>query len=372
MKRIRKILILILICFITGCSNCDMTMKVNKNKSLLYSIVISSEKYNEDFIESVTIYKDKLEKYGYIFEQNDDVIVVSKVFDNIDDISNAEKDYEFNLLYMFNDNYNEEVESKMFNAKHNFVNSSYIANFYVDLSSVGIVLNKNMNVKYIVELPYRVKTTNAVNISEDGKRLIWDINSSNKVEIDYEFELKNYDYIYQIVAYLFAIYLLFSIISNLFGKKDDDKDFNSENYDYKRTLGNSNINKENNSDNAISDNGDININNLANNKNTTNNINNDNLNNMNDVVNNNTNNIIEDNLINNVEVNNTVVDINNVDSNVQVLNTNNDFNKVEPVILNDENKVYDNALNNEDKNISGEGVIKFNSKSIVVNNKEDK
>lgn len=346
MKRIRKILILFLICFITGCSNYDMTMKINKNKSMIYSLMISSNSYNEEFNENIAIYKEKLEKYGYTYEQinNGNGIIVSKVFDNIDDISNADKDIEFNLLYMYNNDYNEEVESKMFSAKHNFVNSLYTANFYVDLSSVGIVLNKDIKVSYTVELPYSVKTTNAVNISEDGKRLVWDINSSDKVEIDYEFELKNYDYIYQIVAYLFAIYLLFSIISNLFGKRDIDGDLDSSNHDYKGHIGNnsSNSNNVNNKHNSI--------NNL------------------------NSNNEKNSDIVNNV-INDNVVDMNNnfINQKVQLENMNSDLKEVEPVVLNNNAKVNDELLESEDNNdISGDGVIKFNSKSIVVNNKEDK
>lgn len=221
MKKYNVIFILFLFIFVTGCSNLEMSMKINNNRSMFYTVYVLNENYNNEIARNISVYKQKLENNGYFVSEynknNKYGMIISKEYDNIDYVSRAKKEDEFNLLYMYNNDYNSEIENKMFYMDKKFISNYYVANFYVDLSNLGIDLNDS-SVIYTVELPYRVKNSNADIISNDRKTLTWNISSLGKTEIDYEFELKNYDLIYYIIGVLIAIYLIFSIFFNLFRK----------------------------------------------------------------------------------------------------------------------------------------------------------
>jgi len=263
MKKIKCFFTLILLFFITGCSNYDMSMKIEKDKSMVYTLTILSNYYNDTLNNNISIYKKKFEQYGYSVEEynvnNKYGMIISKQFDNIDDISYGERSDEFNLLYLYTDGYNADIENKMFNVDEGIATNRYAANFYVDLSNLGIDLN-NAAVTYSVELPNASLSNNASFVSNDQKTLTWNITSLGKTEIDYVFELNSYDNIYYIVSVFIAIYLFFSIISNLFRKVDGDGE--------KRTFNNVDYSKRD----------DVNkkVENLTNNaiKNSTNNVNN--------------------------------------------------------------------------------------------------
>lgn len=363
MKKIKIFLTLMLIFLVTGCSNYNMTMKIGKDKSMEYSLIILSDYYNSNLVDSISIYKEKYEKYGYLVEEYNVEskygMIISKKFDNIDDISYAKPNDEFNLLYLYNDD-NIEVENQMFSVDKGFITNKYTANFYVDLSNLEIDLD-NVTVSYNVELPNESLTNNANFISEDKKTLTWNITSIEKIEIDYEFELNSYDKIYYIIAILILIYLFFSILNKLFMKNEDSGDivrFKNDNL------------QNNNSEN---------LNNGINNHNITNN-------NQLDVK-------VESNLETNsgVIATNNVVNNNNdnqtVSDNVNFNEINNNFNSKlidVPIIYseatnsNTDNNLDLNVVNNSNEvshNSSGDDgpVIKVNSKSVVINNdnKED-
>lgn len=231
MKKIRYFFVLILLFLVTGCSNYNVNMKVNKNKSMEISLTILSND-NTKIEEGILKYENTLIDYGYSIERynldNKSVVVISKYFDNIDDVSNAKSDEEFNLLYMYNNDY--DVESKMFNVSKKFISNRYIANFYVDLTELDIDL-QNTEISYSVQLPYEPESSNTNIISTDRKTLTWNIKSLNKTEIDYVFVLNNYDYIYYIIAILIVIYLLILIVSALLRKSGDNNEVIEESND---------------------------------------------------------------------------------------------------------------------------------------------
>ena len=276
MRIIKVFLILILLILITGCSNYDMTMKISKDKRVDYSLTILSN--SNDFNEEITSYKEKFEQYGYLVEEyksdNKYGMIVSKKFDNIDNISNGKRSEEFNLLYLYSDGYDETIESKMFNVEKGIDTNRYAANLYVDLSNLGIDLNK-ATVTYTVMLPNVSVSNNANSITNEGKTLTWNITSSGKTEIDYVFELKSYDSLYFGAAVIIAIFLFFMIISTLFSKSGDSNSNASDDYDLDKKI-------QNLTNNAIKNNNYINTNNYNNrpnnnnynNYNNTNNINN--------------------------------------------------------------------------------------------------
>lgn len=279
MKKLKCFLTLILLFFITGCSNYNMTMKIDKDKSMIYTVTILSNGYNSTLANNISIYKEKYEQYGYsVKEYNQDNkygMVISKVFDNIDDIAQGKRSDEFNLLYLYEIGYNADIESKMFNVDKGIATNRYAANFYIDLSNLEINLN-NATVTYNVELPNGTLSNNANYVSNDNKTLTWNITSLGKTEIDYVFELKSYDTIYYGIAIFIALFLFFSIISNLFSKGDESRENKKRIYNAQKN-NNNDINKkiENLTNNAIknSTNNNASNNNMKTNNNSTNSVN---------------------------------------------------------------------------------------------------
>ena len=218
MKNVKKILLILFVFLLSGCSGYNMSMDINKDKSMDFSVTITSV---DDVTGNINTLKEKYEKYGYtISEYNSDDgngIKIYKHFDSIDDIANGKRADEFDLLYFYNNNYDEEIESKMFNVDSGIDTNRYAANFYVDLSNTNIDVNAT-TVTFSVTLPNGTFSNNANVVSEDGNSLIWNITSQGKTDIDFVFELKTYDTIYFLVAILIAVFLVFSIISNLFAK----------------------------------------------------------------------------------------------------------------------------------------------------------
>ena len=218
MKNMKKILLILFVFLLSGCSSYNMSMDINKDKSMDFSVTIMSV---DDVTGNINTLKEKYEKYGYTISEynsnNENGIRIYKHFDSIDDIANGKRADEFDLLYFYNNNYDEEIESKMFNVDSGIDTNRYAANFYVDLSNTNIDVNAT-TVTFSVTLPNGTFSNNANVVSEDGNSLIWNITSQGKTDIDFVFELKTYDTIYFLVAVLIAVFLVFSIISNLFAK----------------------------------------------------------------------------------------------------------------------------------------------------------
>ena len=47
MRNIKKFILLVFVILLTGCTNYDMSMKIDKDKSMLFSITILSDNQNE-------------------------------------------------------------------------------------------------------------------------------------------------------------------------------------------------------------------------------------------------------------------------------------------------------------------------------------
>lgn len=231
MNKIKLLIVSILLVFVTGCSSCEFNMKVNKDKSMLFSILVLTDSYDENFSNDIMNYKSQYEQYGFdILEYNEDGVYgvkISKKYDNIDDISKGLRSDEFDLLYLYSNGYDQNIENKMFSLDKGLDTNRYAANFYVDFSNYNI--NSNATITYTVELPNESLSNNANLVSEDGKTLTWNISSGEKSEIEYVFELKSYDYIYYGIAVVVLIFIVFSIFGNLFGgNKDSEKEDNKK------------------------------------------------------------------------------------------------------------------------------------------------
>ena len=271
MKKIKYLIVGLFLILLTGCSSYDMSMSINRNKSMDLSINIISTS-SEEINKYIDTLKEKYESNDFKVEEftrdNNYGIRITKHYDNIDNNSFAERTDKFDLLYLYNNDYDKSIETKIFNVDKGFASNRYAANFFVDLTTVDIDLS-NTKVTFMVYLPKGNVSNNAGSVSEDGNTLTWNITNKGRTDIEFVFELGSYDTIYLIVAIFIAIFLVFSIISAILSKSGDasssdvDRDIEilSNNAKY------NNMNKNKPGNNGVYSNYMNNINNNSNNNN---------------------------------------------------------------------------------------------------------
>ena len=387
MKKIKYLIVALFLILLTGCSSYDMSMSINKNKSMDLSInIVSTSK--EEISKYVDSLKEKYEVNDFKVEEftrdNNYGIRITKHYDNIDNNSFAERTDKFDLLYLYNNDYDKSIETKIFNVDKGFASNRYAANFFVDLTNIDIDLS-NTEVTFVAYLPKGNVSNNASSVSEDGNTLTWNITNKGRTDIEFVFELGSYDTIYFIVAIFIAIFLVFSIISAILSKSGDasssdvDRDLEilSNNAKYnninKNKPNNNGVysnymnNKNNNSNNnnvkkpelvKFNNNNDNDFNKImgnvsvVNNGISNNNVNMNNNNQNNDIFNypTNDNNVMNNNFNNTINNNPDL----NINKSVDVVNS---FNYEEPV----DNKEVVEEVNNYDPDI-----IRVNNKDVVV------
>ena len=393
MKKIKYLIVALFLILLTGCSSYDMSMSINKNKSMDLSInIVSTSK--EEISKYVDSLKEKYEVNDFKVEEftrdNNYGIRITKHYDNIDNNSFAERTDKFDLLYLYNNDYDKSIETKIFNVDKGFASNRYAANFFVDLTNKDIDLS-NTEVTFVAYLPKGNVSNNASSVSEDGNTLTWNITNKGRTDIEFVFELGSYDTIYFIVAIFIAIFLVFSIISAILSKSGDasssyvDRDIeilsnNAKYYNMNKNKPSGNgvysnymNNRNNNSNNNVkkpelvkfNNNNDNDFNKImgnvsvVNNGISNNNVNMNNNNQNNDIFNypTNDNNVMNNNFNNTINNNPDL----NINKSVDVVNS---FNYEEPV----DNKEVVEEVNNYDPDI-----IRVNNKDVVVTkeNNED-
>lgn len=381
MKKIKYLIVALFLILLTGCSSYDMSMSINKNKSMDLSInIVSTSK--EEISKYVDSLKEKYEVNDFKVEEftrdNNYGIRITKHYDNIDNNSFAERTDKFDLLYLYNNDYDKSIETKIFNVDKGFASNRYAANFFVDLTNIDIDLS-NTEVTFVAYLPKGNVSNNASSVSEDGNTLTWNITNKGRTDIEFVFELGSYDTIYFIVAIFIAIFLVFSIISAILSKSGDasssyvDRDIeilsnNAKYYNMNKNKPSGNgvysnymNNRNNNSNNNVKKPELVKFNNnendfnkmmgnvsIVNNNISNNNTNSNNISNNNDIFNypTNDNNLMNNNINNNPNL--------NINKSVDVVNS---FNYEEPV----DNKEVVEEVNNYDPDI-----IRVNNKDVVV------
>lgn len=394
MKKIKYLIVGLFLILLTGCSSYDMSMSINKNKSMDLSINIVSTS-SEEISKYIDSLKEKYESNDFNVEEftkdNNYGIRISKHYDNIDNNSFAERTDKFDLLYLYNNDYDKSIETKIFNVDKGFASNRYAANFFVDLTNKDTDLS-NTKVTFTVNLPKGSVSNNASSVSEDGNTLTWNITNKGRTDIEFVFELGSYDTIYFIVAIFIAIFLVFSIISTILSKSGDvsssdvDRDIeilsnNAKYYNmnknkpsgngvYSNYMNNRNNNSNNNSNVKkpelvkFNNNNEKDFNKIMGNVGavsngmTNNNTNSNNNQNNNDIFNYpvNDNNVINNNFSNDTIMNNNIN--NNPDLNInKSVDMVNSFDYEEPV----DNKEIEEEVNNYDPDI-----IRVNNKEVVV------
>lgn len=340
MKKIKYLIVGLFLILLTGCSSYDMSMSINRNKSMDLSINIVSTS-SEEINKYIDTLKEKYESNDFKVEEftrdNNYGIRITKHYDNIDNNSFAERTDKFDLLYLYNNDYDKSIETKIFNVDKGFASNRYAANFFVDLTNIDIDLS-NTEVTFVAYLPKGNVSNNAGSVSEDGNTLTWNITNKGRTDIEFVFELGSYDTIYFIVAIFIAIFLVFSIISAILSKSGDasssdvDRDIEilSNNAKY------NNMNKNRPGNNGV-------YSNYMNNRNN----------------NSNNNNVKKPEL---VKFNNNENDFNKMMGNVSVVN---DVKKPELVKFNNNNQ---NKFNGSMNNGNRQELVSFNNNNENMNN----
>lgn len=396
MKKIKYLIVGLFLILLTGCSSYDMSMSINRNKSMDLSINIVSTS-SEEINKYIDTLKEKYESNDFKVEEftrdNNYGIRITKHYDNIDNNSFAERTDKFDLLYLYNNDYDKSIETKIFNVDKGFASNRYAANFFVDLTNIDIDLS-NTEVTFVAYLPKGNVSNNAGSVSEDGNTLTWNITNKGRTDIEFVFELGSYDTIYFIVAIFIAIFLVFSIISAILSKSGDasssdvDRDIEilSNNAKY------NNMNKNRPGNNGVYSNYMNNRNNNSNNNNVKKpelvKFNNNNQNNFNGSMNNgnrqelasfnnnneNMNNNISRPLNNNVNFNDNSNIVNdNIKTNEFNNNPDLNINKSVDMVNNVNYEAPFNSENVEEVNNYDPNIIRVNNKEVVVTkaNEED-
>lgn len=234
MKKAKYLLVLVSVLFLTGCVKMNANMKINKDKSMNYEVIIAMDK---DLItgDNTVLSEDQkkqAKKNGYtISDYKVDNMVgykVVKKIKNIDSISTTKK-VESNLDVDSKDKY-------MFTVKKGFFKNTYKAtlttnstdNLNSQMGNSNDDDNKvaeddessdidysqyfsNMDFKFEVKLPYKAKKNNATTVEDKGKTLSWNL-FEVKDKIEFEFEIYNLTNIYitvGIAAVVIIIIVLF-------------------------------------------------------------------------------------------------------------------------------------------------------------------
>lgn len=268
MKKIKILPILIITLFMTGCVKINANMKINKDKSMDYEIIMAFDKsfteqanaqFNDESIKEA-------ESNGFIATKYSDSSMTgykfTKHIDNIDSVSstknitgsldvNSSNKYLFTVKKGFLKNtYKAKLTTNntdlsgldnIVNSLNNNTNSTTYDNSLTtgdsSLKSIDNTLNindnsdfdysslSNMDLKFEVNLPYKSISSNAT--TNNDKNLTWNLLSLKDNTIEFEFELYNYTNIAIIGAVILVLLIIIVIILNKRGKNKKEKDDNT-------------------------------------------------------------------------------------------------------------------------------------------------
>lgn len=253
-------------------------MTINNDKSVNLEskyLMLNSMVEEDDFdIES---YKKRGMSVQRISENDYSGILISKKYVNIDKISSSE-DKKIVISDYLEDDFDDSV---LFKVEKGFFKNTYTANFVFetessdddfsfnedissfddttsdsdiftednfsndddssDFSEDDISKMSEMEFKFKVNLPNKNISTNATEVSNDGKELSWNLISESSNNINFSFEIINTNNLYLAIGAGILILVTIIVITAIFIKKKKNKnnDFNPEEYNF-----NQNINQE--------------------------------------------------------------------------------------------------------------------------------
>ena len=184
MKKIIGLIIMLIVMLValTGCAEVNYEVEVHKDGSgeITYIYGVSKNKIGnapdivEQFVEAM---REQAEESGYTVElyENDDIsgFKANKYVKNLTE--------DFSLEEAFGEEYVQDTENNKINIENNFWTTTYSQNTELDLTNLS---STDVEMTYKIKLPTKVKTSNASEVSEDGKVLKWNLTGGelNKIE----------------------------------------------------------------------------------------------------------------------------------------------------------------------------------------------
>ncbi len=249
MKRKMQLFLMLSIIFAsTGCMKMDISLGINKDKSMNVTMIeavdmealsqfgegaptgpiLDEEQIKE--LESVSGVSVEEYKEGKL-----DGFKVSRVFPNIDELS-SEDEIESDLSVITDmeeleeDSYVFQVEKGLFKNKYKAsfagmtdeMNSITGGSDVTDLEGVDTSsLISQLDFKFSINLPYSAISNNATSVENDGKTLIWNLMEFKGETVDFEFELYNANFIYITLGTIigFILILIILVLITLRGNK---------------------------------------------------------------------------------------------------------------------------------------------------------
>lgn len=265
--KILKVLLVAIMAFtLSGCVKFNQTMEIKKDGTMNYNLIYAVNKsllQGQDNIFEEDDIKQLQEKGFTVTDYEDDKmkgVTISRNGILVDSISSDDKNAVYELTSVVSDD--KKDNSKLFYVKKGFLKNTYVANFKFDSSSASDRSNinmrnedgkeddftkddmtsddifdttddgsdstgndsdmsalmdqymKNMDLKFIVKLPYAAISNNATTKSSDNKELTWDLTKITKDDsIKFEFSLYNVTNIVILVAgVVLVVVVVFFII----------------------------------------------------------------------------------------------------------------------------------------------------------------
>lgn len=201
MKKIIKVFSLILVCLLmSSCVKYHANMIINNDGSVEFNFISAIKKEYADQYNQSQDYSE-LKEEGFLIDEYTDKeykgYKISKHYATIDSISS--EDIKTSTLTKNDD--------KFFNVKKGFFKNTYTAkleskdteemkdnvSMYQDDSSTQELneLLKSFDLKFNLNLPTKVVSSNATTTSSDGKNLQWDLTNMKDQYIEFTFVLYN-------------------------------------------------------------------------------------------------------------------------------------------------------------------------------------
>lgn len=284
-KYIKLGLVLVFVFMITGCVKIEVSMGINKDKSMDFMMV---QAFDESLMENSDSPIDKtqfeqFEDKGFLVrEYNKDSMTgyeISKKFGNIDDLSTEDTDFVSDLGKL-----SEEENVQFFSIKKGFLKNTYKAKIKMSSNDMNSELGNmmgddseeeyyeddydfeedygteddltleddysydeseeetdmfddmdytqmmsGMEMNFVVKLPYKAVSHNATSVDNNGKTLTWDLLKAQNETIDFEFELYNMTNVYIVggIALVVVILVVSIIIKSISKGKSNKKNMSN-------------------------------------------------------------------------------------------------------------------------------------------------
>lgn len=225
MKKVLSLvtIMVILLIMLTGCVNVNYEVTLNKDgtadiayvygfqKEFLEQMETTAEDMTSDMKESAEASEYEIETYS-----DDEVegFKAKKHVENLSDISLEEAFGSENVT---------DSEENQFKVEKKGLKTVYSQNAKIDLSNMDETTTSVVTMKYTVNLPVKVGKNNASEVSEDGRKLTWNLTAGEVNEINFEASSSNPILISAIIAILIVIVVIVVALAIKRSKKNKEK-----------------------------------------------------------------------------------------------------------------------------------------------------